>query len=95
MILRKNTFHYCKQKTAKSINKSLVDTHLIRKWNKVLITNWAMKRVVFLFFFPKSGGVGIFYSTYDFKIQEEIKVENTGNVYALSMSIVKRKLSPL
>lgn len=46
------------------------------------------------FFFPKSGGVGIFYSTYDFKIQEEIKVENTGNVYALSMSIVKRRLSP-
>lgn len=53
-----------------------------------------MKRVVFLFF-SKSGGVGIFYSNFDFKIQEEIKVDNTGNVYALIMSIVKRKLSPL
>lgn len=46
-------------------------------------------------FFSKSGGFGFFYSNYNFKIHEQIKVENTGNVYALSMSIVKRKLNPL
>lgn len=47
------------------------------------------------FFFQSQEELVFFYSTYDFKIQEEIKVENTGNVYALSMSIVKRRLSPL
>lgn len=54
-----------------------------------------MERVVFLFFFKVRRIWGFFYSNYDFKIHEQIKVENTGNVYALSMSIVKRKLSPL
>lgn len=47
------------------------------------------------FFFQSHEDLGFFYSNYDFKIHEQIKVENTGNVYALSMSIVKRKLSPL
>lgn len=47
------------------------------------------------FFFQSQEDLVFFYRNYDFKIHEQIKVENTGNVYALSMSIVKRKLSPL
>lgn len=53
-----------------------------------------MKRVIFLFFQSQEDS-GFFYSNYDFKIHEQIKVENTGHVYALRMAIVKRKLNPL
>lgn len=71
----------------------LVDTHFTEEMEQDIRNKWGYE-ACFNSIFSKSRWVAIFFkNNSDFKIHEQFKVENKGNLLALSISIEKRKLS--
>lgn len=88
---RKDIFQFYRQQKCNIL--CLVDTHFTEEMEQDIRNEWGYE-ACFNSFSSKSRGVAIlFNNNFDFKIHEQIKVENTGNLLALSISIENRKLS--